>query len=67
MLLPFRLAFLPVKILLFVAKTLGYTRFAMFLIGVFVGLACAPTTGAQFRARVRDLVQGDQPEQPALP
>ena len=63
----FRLAFLPLKILLFVARTLGYSRFALFVIGIFVGLCCAPTTGAQFRARIRDLVEGDQPPQPALP
>ena len=63
----FRLAFLPVKILLFVARTLGYTRFALFVIGVFVGLWLAPSTGAEFRARLRELVEGEQPPQPALP
>ena len=57
----FTLLFSPVKILLFVARTLGYSRFALFLIGIFVGLCLAPTTGAQFRARVRDLISGDDP------
>ena len=57
----FRLLFSPVKILLFVARVVGYRRSAMFLLGVFVGLAFAPTTGAQFRARLRELIEGEDP------
>ena len=57
----FRLLFSPVKILLFVARIVGYGRFALFVLGVFVGLACAPTTGAQFRARLRELIEGEDP------
>jgi hypothetical protein len=63
----FRLAWSPVKLLLFVARIMGYSRFAIFLIGVVVGLALAPTTGAEFRAKVRELVQGTDAPQPALP
>lgn len=61
-----RLIFSPVKILLFTARILGYGRFAMFAIGVLVGLALAPTTGAEFRARLRDLIEGEQPPAAAL-
>lgn len=57
----FRLAFTPLRILLFVARIVGYTRFGLFLIGIFVGLAVAPTTGAEFRARIRELVEGEDP------
>ncbi len=62
-----RIAFSPVKILLLRSPgPLGYSRFALFVIGVFVGLALAPTTGAEFRAKLRELIQGeDQP--PVVP
>jgi len=61
MLFLFRLPFLPLKIVLFVARLFGYSRFAVFAIGVAIGLLLAPTTGQELRARLRDLAQGDPP------
>jgi hypothetical protein len=48
-----RLLFSPVKIVLLVARMMGYNRFIVFLLGVGVGLLVAPTTGAEMRARLR--------------
>lgn len=48
----FRLIFSPVRIALFVARTFGYGRMIVFLLGVAVGLLAAPTTGAELRARL---------------
>ncbi len=48
-----RLLFSPVKIVLLLARVMGYNRFIVFLIGVFVGLLIAPTTGAELRARLK--------------
>lgn len=53
----FRLAFSPVKIVLLIARTMGYNRFILFLIGVAIGLLCAPMTGAELRARLREQVE----------
>jgi len=49
----FRLIFSPVKIVLFLARIMGYNRFLVFLLGVGVGLLVAPVTGAEMRARLR--------------
>ena len=62
----FRLDFSPVKILLFVARILGYNRLFLFGLGVFVGLCVAPRTGQQFRERLRQLIEGDRPVAPPL-
>ena len=62
-----KLLFSPVRILLFVARVVGYGRFAMFVLGVFVGLAFAPTTGARFRARLRDLIAAEASDTNKLP
>ena len=47
-----RLLFSPVKLVLLVARVMGYNRFVVFLLGVLVGLLVAPTTGAELRARI---------------
>ena len=52
-----RLFFSPVKIVLFIARTMGYSRFAVFVLGVVVGLMCAPMTGAELRDRLRREVE----------
>jgi len=52
-----RLAFSPVKIVLFVARTMGYNRFLLFLLGVAVGLLFAPMTGNELRDRLREQVE----------
>jgi len=57
----FRIALSPLKIVLLAARLMGYSRFAVFVLGVFVGLAVAPSTGAEFRARVRELIEGKDP------
>ncbi|HEU5150953.1 MAG TPA: hypothetical protein VFU19_10675 [Iamia sp.] len=48
-----RLLFSPVKIVLLIARVMGYNRFVVFLLGVGVGLLVAPTTGAELRARLQ--------------
>ncbi|QYG92635.1 hypothetical protein HC251_09430 [Iamia sp. SCSIO 61187] len=48
-----RLLFSPVKIVLLIARVMGYNRFVVFLLGVGVGLLVAPTTGAEMRARLQ--------------
>lgn len=53
----FSLAFSPIKIVLLVARTLGYNRFFVFLLGVGVGLLVAPTTGAELRRRIQEEVE----------
>jgi hypothetical protein len=50
----FRLVFSPLRIALFFARIVGYSRFGLFLIGVAVGLLVAPTTGAELRAKLRE-------------
>jgi hypothetical protein len=52
-----RLVFSPLRIALFLAKVVGYSRFGMFLIGVGVGLLLAPTTGAELRAKLRERLE----------
>jgi len=51
-----RLMFSPVKIVLLVARIMGYNRFVVFLIGVAVGLLVAPTTGAEMREKLRQQI-----------
>lgn len=53
----FRVAFLPLKIVLFVARTVGYSRVLVFGLGVVVGLLVAPTTGAELRRRLQAEVE----------
>jgi hypothetical protein len=52
-----RLVFSPVKLVLLVARVMGYNRFIVFLLGVGVGLLVAPTTGAEMRARLKAQVE----------
>lgn len=53
----FRLLFSPLKIILIIARIMGYNRFVIFLLGIAVGLLVAPTTGAELRARIRAEVE----------
>jgi hypothetical protein len=52
-----RLLFSPVKIVLLVARIMGYNRFFVFALGVAVGLLVAPTTGAELRERLRAQIE----------
>jgi hypothetical protein len=52
-----RLLFSPVKVVLLLARVMGYNRFVVFLLGVGVGLLVAPTTGAEMRARLQAQIQ----------
>ncbi|HYI62932.1 MAG TPA: YtxH domain-containing protein [Acidimicrobiales bacterium] len=65
----FRLLFSPVKIVLFVARVLGYNRLFLFLLGVAVGLLVAPTTGAEMRRRLQEEVEKrmDRVAEPVTP
>lgn len=65
----FRLLFSPVKVVLLVARTMGYNRFVVFLLGVGVGLLVAPTTGAEMRARLRAQIEArmDGSSEPLAP
>jgi hypothetical protein len=65
MLFPIRLALLPVRISLRTARLLGLRRLMWLGAGVAVGLLVAPRTGAETRARLRQLLEerrtgGDQ-------
>lgn len=66
-----RLVFSPVKVVLLIARVMGYNRFIVFLLGVGVGLLVAPTTGAEMRARLRAEIeartQGAGPAAPTGP
>lgn len=53
-----RLLFSPLRIALFIARVVGYNRVLIFLLGVAVGLLCAPTTGAELRDRLREQLEG---------
>jgi hypothetical protein len=53
----FRLFFSPLRIALFFARVLGYSRFGLFLLGVVVGLLVAPTTGVELRAKLRERIE----------
>jgi hypothetical protein len=53
----FRLFFSPLRIALFFARVLGYSRFGLFLFGVVVGLLVAPTTGVELRAKLRERIE----------
>ena len=61
-----KLPFLPLRIVYALARFLGFSRFALFVIGIAVGLLFAPTTGAELRARLREMAEGRDPA-PALP
>ena len=52
-----RLLFSPLRIALFVARVTGYSRFGLFLIGVAIGLLCAPMTGRELREKLSDRLQ----------
>jgi hypothetical protein len=52
-----RLFFSPLRIALFFARIVGYSRFGMFVIGIGVGLLLAPTTGAELRAKLRERLE----------
>lgn len=62
-----RLLFSPVKIVLLIARVMGYNRFVVFLLGVGVGLLVAPTTGAEMRARLRAQVEARMQGGPGTP
>ena len=53
----FRLFFSPLRIALFFARVLGYSRFGLFVIGIGIGLLVAPTTGAELRAKIRERIE----------
>jgi UPF0716 family protein affecting phage T7 exclusion len=48
-----RLPFLPLRLVFFVGRVLGYSRVAYLAMGVLIGLFLAPTTGAEMREKVR--------------
>ena len=60
-----RLPFLPLRVALFVARHLGYSRFGLFLIGIGIGLLLAPTTGKELRDRLREEIQARTGSGPA--
>ena len=62
-----RLLFSPVKIVLLVARIMGYNRFFVFGLGIAVGLLIAPTTGAELRARLRAQVDARRGMEPLTP
>lgn len=62
-----RLLFSPVKIVLLIARVMGYNRFIVFLLGVGVGLLVAPTTGAELRARLKAQVEARMQGAPGAP
>jgi hypothetical protein len=53
----FRLFFSPLRIALFFARILGYSRFGLFVLGVVVGMLVAPTTGVELRAKIRERIE----------
>ncbi len=48
------LPFLPFKILFFLGRTLGWTRLLFLVIGIGIGLAVAPTAGAELREKLKE-------------
>jgi hypothetical protein len=62
-----RLVFSPLKLLLLVARVMGYNRFIVFLLGVGVGLLVAPTTGAEMRARLKAEIEARTGGAPGAP
>jgi hypothetical protein len=62
-----RLIFSPVKLVLLVARVMGYNRFIVFLLGVGVGLLVAPATGAEMRARLKAQVEARMQGGPGAP
>ncbi len=48
------LPFLPFKILFFLGRTLGWTRLLFLVIGIGIGLAIAPTAGAELREKLTE-------------
>ena len=61
MLFLFRLAFLPPKLGLRIARLVGVRRLVVFGAGVGVGLLVAPTTGAETRARLQQALEARRP------
>jgi hypothetical protein len=62
MLTPIRLTFLPVRVGLRTARILGLRRLFWLGLGVAAGLLLAPTTGAELRARLRQLIEERRPQ-----
>ena len=52
-----KLVFSPLRIALFLARVVGYSRFGLFLVGVAIGLLFAPTTGRELRQDLADRIQ----------
>ncbi len=48
-----KLPFLPFKLVFFLGRTIGWTRLLFLLIGIAVGLAVAPMTGAELREKLQ--------------
>ncbi len=46
------LPFLPIKIVFFLGRTLGWTRLLLLVIGIGIGLLIAPTAGAELREKL---------------
>jgi hypothetical protein len=61
MLFPIRLALLPIRVSLRIARLLGLRRLLWLGAGLAVGLLVAPTTGAEARARLRQLLEERRP------
>lgn len=45
-------------------RFVGYRRVTVFLLGVVAGVMLTPSTGAEVRARVRRLIDGDMTNDP---
>ena len=59
--LPFRLAFLPPKLTLRVARLIGLRRLFWLGAGVGIGLLVAPQTGAEARAKLQRALEARRP------
>ena len=47
------------RIVLFVMRIFGYGRLIVFLMGLATGLLLAPSTGAELRAKLQELAEGN--------
>ncbi len=52
-----KLVFSPVRIVLFLARMVGYSRFGLFVVGLAIGLLFAPTTGRELRQDLADRIE----------